>query len=350
MALAQPIRICHLFCSIYEEDLDMFQAIKSKTLITLGSFALIAFFFFISQQQHSLPTIAIANWGPHASIQDTIDGIQDELKKLGLVENKDFKYDMVDVNFEPSLIMQMLAKLKSSNPVVLVAVGTPVAQAANGSVKDIPIVFTDITSPVEAGLLSDPNKASINISGASDKQDLEAFLQFAKLILPEAKTIGILYATGEANDTALIHMMNEAAKSKGMTVIAIPIEQAKDVPMRMQGFKGKVDFIYVGVSGPIQPSLPAIVSEANKMKIPVFNADADAVKQHQALGSYGVSYYQVGVNTADIIYQILQGKDIATIPPSYPTADDHRGYISKKVAEKLGIILPKNLNNITIVE
>ncbi len=144
-------------------------------------------------------------------------------------------------------------------------------------------------------------------------------------------------------------MMQEAALKENMEVVLVPIEQAKDVGHRMQAFKGKVDFIYVGVSGAIQPSLPAIVSLANKMQIPVFNADSDAVKNHQVLASYGVSYYQVGVNTATIIYQILQGKDISTIAPLYPKASDHHGFISKKVALKLGIPLP-SLENVTVVE
>ncbi len=328
----------------------MSHRIKTISLIALGLIALLASYFYSSHHpSNQLPKIAIANWGPHASLHESIAGIKDELERLGLKENQDIRFEISDVNFDSSLIMQMLAKLKANQPDVLVAISTPVAQAAKGSVKNIPIVFSDITSPVEGGLLQSENEPQFNLTGASDKQDLRAFLQFAKQILPEAKRIGLLYSTGEANDAALVKMMQQAAAAQNMEVVLVPIEQAKDVGQRMQAFKGKVDFIYVGVSGAIQPSLPMIVSLANKMQIPVFNADSDAVKNHQVLASYGVSYYQVGVNTATIIYQILQGKDISTIPPLYPKVSDHHGFISKKVALKFGIPLPI-LANVTVVE
>lgn len=326
----------------------MSYSFKKLCFVAVSLIALI--FFSLYRSSSSLPIIAIANYGPHPSLQNTIDGIKDELARLGLHENENIKFETIDVNFEPTLIMQMLAKLKASQPKVLVALTTPVAQAAKNHIKDIPIIFSDITDPVAAGLLTENKQALANISGASDKQDLVAFLHFAKQILPQAKRIGILYATGEINDIALVNMMKEAAKSFQMEVVSVPVDQARDIPLNMQAFRGKVDFIYVGGSGPIQPSLPAIVDNANKMHLPVFNADSTAVKNHLVLGSFGVSYYQVGVNTANLIYQLLQGEPLTSLTPIYPKISDHQGYISKRNAEKLSIDLPTTLNNTTIVE
>lgn len=349
MALAQPNRIHLMFYSIYNEDAIMSYTIKKLFIIALSLVALVSAFLVLTPSASSLPIIAIANWGPHSSLQDTIRGIEDELSQLGLRENQDFVFETLDVNFEPTLIMQMLAKLKASNPEVLVAISTPVAQAAKNSVKNIPIIFADVTDPIDAGLIHPNGQPYQNMSGASDKQDLIVFLQFAKKVLPQAKRIGLLYATGEANDAALVKMMEQAAQSYGMEVISIPVEHAREVALNMQALKGKVDFIYVGVSGTIQPSLAAIASEANKMGLPVFNADSDAVKKHLVLGSFGVSYYQVGVNTAQLIYQILEGKQVGSLAPIYPSKTDHQGYISRKNAEKFGIDVA-SLDNITIVE
>jgi putative ABC transport system substrate-binding protein len=231
-----------------------------------------------------------------------------------------------------------------------VVLATPVAQAAKNTVRDTPIVFMDITDPVEAGLLDHYDQAKGNITGVSDRQDLNAFLGFAKKILPHAKRIGLLYATGEANDQALVKMMGAAAKQNGMELVLTPIDQARDVPLRMQSFKGKVDFIYVGVSGPIQPSLPAIAAEADRMGIPIFNADKDAVYQHQVLASYGVSYPQIGVNAAHMVDKILKGAKPADIAPMYATAQQHEGYISQRKADKMGITIPSNITQLTIVE
>jgi len=112
---------------------------------------------------------------------------------------------------------------------------------------------------------------------------------------------------------------------------------------------GKVDFIYVGTSGAIQPALPAIVSEADRMNIPVFNAHSDAVLNHLAVGSMGVSHRKIGHQVANIIKSILNGENIKNIKPIYPLAVDHEGFVSKKRAEQYGINIP-TAKNITVVE
>ena len=135
-----------------------------------------------------------------------------------------------------------------------------------------------------------------------------------------------------------------------MGVIAIPVDQARDIPLRMQAFKGKVDLIYVGSSGAIQPSLPAIVAQADRMHIPIFNASKQAVLDHQVLGSFGVDYYQVGVNTGQIVGRILQGEKVSQIEPVYPTIAAHHGFLSRTRAKQLDLIIPNDLTNITVVE
>ncbi len=304
----------------------------------------------LDRQREGAHLVAIANWGPHNSLEESIQGLKAELTRQGFIEGEKIHYEIADVGFDPSLIGQMITKLKSSNPKVMVVLGTPVAQSAKNLVKDIPLVFGDITDPVEAGLVKKANKAAGNMSGASDKQDLNILLDFAKKLIPHAHTVGVLYSTAEANDAALVKMLEAAAEKAQMQVIAVPVDQARDVPMRMQAFKDKVDFIYVGVSGPIQPTLPAIVAAADKMKIPVFNADSEAVQKHQVLASFGVDYRRVGRNMGRIVGYLLNRGHISDVGPMYPTASEHHGFISKKKAESLDIPLPASLDNVTIVE
>lgn len=118
----------------------------------------------------------------------------------------------------------------------------------------------------------------------------------------------------------------------------------------MQMLKHKADFLYVGTSGAIQPTLPTIVANAKKMHLPIFNADAAAVKNHQVLASFGVDYYKIGINVGKIIARLLQGEPITNIQPYYPSLHDHHGFISKKQLEIFGLQLPTDLKNITVVE
>ncbi len=296
-----------------------------------------------SKVRSDLPRVAIANYGPHITLQETIDGIKEQLQN-------DVEFEIIDVNFEHTLVPQMLQKLKAGKPKVIVTMGTPISQSAKGFIKDIPIVFGCVTNPVEAGLLTLPNKAKANITGVSDQQDLNVFISFAKKLLPRAKNIGVLYSTSDANDASLVKMLQEAAKLYNMEVVAVSIEHARDIPLRMHLFNGKVDLIYVGVSGPIQPSLPAIVAEADHMNIPVFNVNEEAVLKHYVVGSFGVNYRKLGYHIAAIIKRILHGEQIKDLDPVYPDLADFKGFISQKRAIQFGINLPPDLDNITIVE
>ncbi|MGD0466275.1 MAG: ABC transporter substrate-binding protein [Gammaproteobacteria bacterium] len=290
-----------------------------------------------------LPVVAIANYGPHASLQELIDGVKEQLQN-------EVKFKEADVNFEQTLIIQMLYKLKANKPKVMVTMGTPITQAAKNLIKDIPIVFAAVTDPVDAGLITERNKPHTNLTGVSDSQDLKIFMAFVKTLMPDAKSIGLLYATSETNDATLVKMMQTAAELYDMEVVAVPVEQSRDIPLRMQLLNGTVDLIYVGVSGTIAPSLPTIVAEADRMQIPIFSAHEEAVLNNYVVGSFGVSYRKLGNRVGDIIKLILQGEDIKNIEVVYPDLSDYQGFISKQRAAQFNINLPDNLNNVTIVE
>ena len=303
---------------------------------------------FYKEKSSNLPIVAIANYGPHSSLEDSIKGIKEELASQGFIENKNIQYDILDVGFDTTLIPQMLNKLHSRSPAVMVAMTTPVAQFAKHNVKNVPLIFNVVTDPVEAGLLKNAHSSEDNMTCTSDMQNLDLLLAFAKKLIPQATRVGLLYSTAEANDFALIRMLKEAAEKINIQLVAIPVDQLRDIPIRMQGFKDKVDFIYVGTSGPIQPALPIITAMADKMHIPIFNVNEEAVQKNQVLASFGVNYLQIGKNTGSMIANLLRGGKIAE--PIYPMAKEHHGFISKKRAEYFSIKIPADLTNVTIVE
>jgi putative ABC transport system substrate-binding protein len=177
-------------------------------------------------------------------------------------------------------------------------------------------------------------------------QNLNALLTFVRSILPQAKTVGLPYSTSDSNDTALIGMMRKEAEKLGMSVIAVPVDQIRDIPVRMQELKGKADLIYVGASG-LQSALPVIAGEAGKMNIPVFNIEEQSVRDGLALASFGVNYESVGKNAGKLIAKLLEGVSVKDLPPIFPKIEDHRCFVNKKSAEKFGIKIPENA---TVVE
>ncbi|MDF1678618.1 MAG: ABC transporter substrate-binding protein [Legionellaceae bacterium] len=301
------------------------------------------------QRKVALPVVAIANYGAHASLNASIEGIKEALSAEGFKDKETVDIQLADVNFDLGLVPQMISQLKSKHPKVMVVVGTPIAQYAKSVEKTIPLVFTDITNPVASGLLETETEASGNMTGASDRQNLDLFLTFAKETITQLKGVGVLYATGEANDKALVDMLKAAGMSHQVDVVAIQVDKARDVSMIMQAFKDKVDVIYVGASGAIQPTLPAIVLEADSMGIPVFNVDKQAVFDKEVLASMGVDYYQVGMNTGRMVARILNGEHVSAIKPLFPTEQTHQGYISESRAKQYGVLIPKHAKSLKVV-
>ncbi|MBN8827938.1 MAG: ABC transporter substrate-binding protein [Sphingobacteriia bacterium] len=288
-------------------------------------------------ESSQLKKVAIANYGIHSSLEDTIFGIKNQLTKEGFIEGKNIEYKILHVNFEQTLIPQMLNKLLAYNPDVIVSITTPVTQSAKRIVKNKPLVFASITDPVSAGILDNKNTAKDNITGAAEKQNLSTMLEFIKTVLPSAHRIGVLYALNEDNDKAMIEDLELAAKKLNMEVVKVGIDQQSDIPKRINILKNKVDLIYVSTSGPIQPALSVITSFADKNNIPVFNADAEAIKKHKVLGSYSVSFTTIGQNAGKIISKILNGQNINSISPIYPSKADHIAILSKKKMDLLKI-------------
>ena len=202
----------------------MFKKIILVVLMTLPGV------YLLYRQPSNLPVIAIANYGPHESLEMTIKGIKLELESSGFLENKNIRYEIMDVGFDPNLIPKMLLGLKSKSPRVMVVMTTPVAQMAHQMIKDVPLVFSVVTDPKKAGLASDHK--SISMLGSSDRQDFDSVLDFIVSVIPDAHRIGVMYAPSEGNDVAMINHLKKSSLKKNIDVVSLPVDHSRDVQGR----------------------------------------------------------------------------------------------------------------------
>jgi len=320
-------------------------------VIAMIAFVFVVCFSFIKDRSPScsLPLVAIANYGPHASLDATIVGIKKQLAARGFVEGKTVRFALSDVAFDPLLIPQMLMQLKSLEPAVMVVLTTPIAQSAKGLIEGVPLVYSAVTDPVLAGLITRKDQAAKNMTGSSERQDLSFILEkIASFVSLE--TIGLLYATTESNDQALVEMMHKAAAVRGIKVYAIPIDKARDVEVKMPLFKGRIDALYVAGSGPIQPTLPVIAAYADDYNIPIFNFDAGAVYDGMVFASCGVSFEKVGSNAGALVADVLEGRSVGLLQPSYPTSLDYITVVSAKRCARYGCTVPKSTVGLEVLE
>lgn len=289
--------------------------------------------------------IAIVNFGDHPALRETVDGFKAKLTALGQVEGRDVVYDYQHVNFDRTLIPQMLQRAQSKNPALVFSVTTGVTQATVRGISDkaIPIVFAAVVDPVVAKIVPGWQGGSPTYAGASMLPDFDAALAFVKQVAPDAKRLGTLYNPAEDNDTTNIELITKSAKAAGLELVAVPVDAAADIPIRMQTLVGKVDVVFLIQSNIIQTSMPVVAQVAQRLKLAVINSVYDPALKDQLAGFYALSYRRNGENAGVIADQILKGAKPADIAVHIPKGEDYMPLVSPKGLAAVGRSVPDGL-------
>lgn len=270
--------------------------------------------------------IGITQIVEHPSLDDVRKGVIDALKEKGYDENKiNINYKNAQGDFGTA---QIIAQEYNNNSDVIIAISTPSAQAAANNIKDKPIFFSAITNPESAGILRK------NVTGVSDKSPVEKQVQLIERLLPEAKTIGIVYNTSEQNSFYLTEEFTQAAKEKGYIVKVKGISNISEMASALDTLLPAIDVLYTSIDNTIASTYPLIVEKSNKANKPIIGATKSFVEQG-ALAVDGISDYQVGYQTGEMVARYLNGEKIENIP--YEVVEKSEMHINEAVAKKFGI-------------
>lgn len=298
-------------------------------LLTLNSFA-------------DLPPkhIAITQFVEHIAADAVRKGMLDELAKQGYREGETLKVTFEIAQGNAATASQIARKFLGLNPDVIVAITTPSAQAMVKVVgKDtIPIVFSAVTDPVAAGLVPGLKYPASKVTGVMDAPPIKEQMAFIKTLLPQAKTVGLLYNSGDSGSVSSLKAIREQAKIQGFELVEATPIKSSDIQTALLQFVGKVDAIYVPLDNMIVSAMNSVASLALKHNLPLFSADSGSVEAG-ALACLGYSYVQTGRKTGEIIHEILLGIDPAEISVASPGATDI--FINRHALEKLKLTLPE---------
>jgi putative ABC transport system substrate-binding protein len=152
------------------------------------------------------------------------------------------------------------------------------------------------------------------------------------------KRVGVLFNPGEANSVSSLAAFKEAAGAAGIEVVEGPATKSADVQSAARSLVGKVDALYVPTDNTIVSALESAVGVANEAKLPLYAADTDSVGRG-ALAAVGFNYFDVGVQTAALVDQVLKGESPGGIPVVFAGGTDLQ--VNKATAAAIGIELPQ---------
>ena len=276
----------------------------------------------------------------HPALDSDQKGFEKALADAGYGPDK-VEYDLQNAQGEMSNAQQIAQKLKNDQVDLVHAISTPTSQAAAKVIKNIPIVYSSVTDPVDAGLVKTLDADGGNVTGVSDAWPVERQIKLYTEILPAAKKWGTIYNAGDANSVISINMAREAAKKLGLELIEVTISNSSEVYTAAQSLVGRVDAVYITSDNTVVSAFESVVKVMNENKIPLFAGDTDSVAKG-AIAALGFDYFQVGYSAGKKAALILSGKKKAgEIPSGY--AEKLNLHVNLKAAAAQGVTMPEEI-------
>ncbi|MGL4697742.1 tryptophan ABC transporter substrate-binding protein [Enterococcus larvae] len=319
---------------------------KSKKLLAVISvlvlFLIVSFFTEKNEEKkEDVPTVGVLQFVSHPALDEIYRGIKDGLKESGYEDGKNLKIAFQNGQADQSKLATMSQQLIDKKSDVLIGIATPAAQALANSTSDIPIVLGAITDPVSAGLVETNEKPGRNITGVSDKSPVDAQFDLALELLPNARSVGILYSSAEENSKYQAAEAEKAAEALGLTAKSYVVPSSNEIAQTVQVMSGEVDFIYIPTDNTIANAMQTVVNEANKSKTPIIPS-VDTMVEEGGLATVGINQYELGVQTGKMAADILAGKSDPATTPIY-TFETGDVIINEAQAKKLGLTIPENV-------
>lgn len=282
-------------------------------------------------------TIAISAIVEHPSLDDIRRGIIAGLADLGYKDGQNLTVNFQSAQGNMATAGQIAKQFASENPDAIVAISTPTAQSLASATQTIPLVYTAVSDPVAAKLIDNNNVATqVNITGLSSQLPLEPQIELFTKIKPDAKRIGYVYSSGEANSVALKERLQEILPKYGMTLVDIPANRSADVAAATRALDGRADLIYTSLDNNVASAMEAMVQVANELDLPIIASDEFSVRRGAA-AALGVNDFDFGVVTAKMVADVLDGKKPAEIQPQ--VMNTLTLYVSPKHATEQGVSL-----------
>ena len=280
--------------------------------------------------ENKVPVIGIAQYGEHGSLDNCREGFLQGLAKAGLQEGKDYTLDVQNASFDDAVNNQIAQKFSDENAALMVGIATPSAQACFNAAeeKDIPVIFTAVTDPVGAKLDQG------NVTGTSDVLPVEGQLKLIRKLQPEARTVGILYTTSEANSLYAIAQYRQLAGDYGFTIDAVAVTAQSEVTQALDKLLSDgVDCL-------------SNLTDNNVVGVPVYGSEIEQVKLGCVAGA-GLDYVKLGIQTGEMAARVLRGEASCRDIP-YASIADYDLYINTKALTALGMEVPEDLTEAAV--
>ena len=292
-----------------------------------------------STEKADVINIGIIQQLQHGSLDDAREGFIDGLKEAGYVDGENIKINYQNASGEVTNCQQICEVFGDSGMDMVLAIATNAAQAAVQEFQDteVPVLFTAVTDPVDAGLVESKEAPGKNVTGTSDMPVIADQITVIKDVLPDAKNLAILYTSSESNSEIQAKEAKKAAEGLGMKVTIQTSSSSNDIAQVVASVAGSVDAIYIPSDNAFASAMSTVNSVAKDNKLPVFCAVEDMIKEG-GIATTAVDYYELGKQTAAQAVRILKGEKASEI--AVETQKEFALVVNETFAKSVGVEIP----------
>mgnify|MGYP000820496838 CR=1 FL=1 len=283
-------------------------------------------------------TIGICQLVQHAALDAATQGFEDALTaEFG----DNVKFDFQNAQGDSATCATIANGFVSSGVDLIMANATPALQAAQSATNEIPVLGTSVTEyGVALGLSDFSGTVGGNISGTSDLAPLDQQADMIVEWMPEAKKVGLLYCSAEANSQYQVDEVQKYLEAKGVTATQYAFSDSNDLSSVCQKAADENDALYVPTDNTVAANTGIVDGICRPAKKPVF-AGEEGICAGCGVATLSISYYDLGYTTGEMAVKILKGEaDISTMPIEY-----YQNPVKKynaDICEQLGITVPSD--------
>lgn len=276
--------------------------------------------------------VGVVQTTQHPALDAATQGFIDALKENGITD-----VDVQNASGESTNCSTIVGNFVADGVDLIMANATPALQAASAATDTIPVLGTSIT--VYDVVLG--GSVPKNVSGTTDLAPLDEQASMIKELFPDAKKVGILFCSAEANSQYQVDKISEFLKEDGIETVNYVFNDSNDITaVTEKAVSDKVDVIYVPTDNTAAANTQAIANVVLPAGIPVF-AGEEGVCTGCGVATLTISYYDIGFKTGEMAADILlNGADISTM--EIESAPQFVKKFNKTNAEKLGITIPED--------
>lgn len=286
--------------------------------------------------------VAIVQLVDNDAFTEMIDSFE---TKLSALTDGAVSYDIKNAQGDMSTLNSIASELKTADYDLIVPIVTPATQAVVNAGVEAPVVFISVTDPVAAGIMQDMAAPDKNATGTSNIVPVDEIFTLASQLTPDVQSIGILYCSGEQNAVLTAEKAKAYLDSVGTAYQEVTVASSNEVQQAAQSLAGQVDALYIPIDSTVQSAMPQVVEAATEAGIPVYGSDPVMV-QSGALACVSVSNTQLGERSAEMAYEVLQGKAVSEVPAE--ALDAFQYVCSQAAADALGLTLPTD-GSVTVI-